>query len=46
MMDGCTCVGITISFTIHSHYKAWESQDIFSDTDCVWLKEEIHTPMA
>jgi len=40
-MDGCGFLGFTKG-TIHSHYKAWKSQDIFNDTDCVWLKEKIH----
>jgi len=43
IMDGCAFLGFKISGTIHSHYKV--SKDIFKyNSDCVWLKEESHTP--
>jgi len=33
--------------TIHSHYKAWKSQDIFKrNSDCVWLNEESHVHLG
>jgi len=38
-------LGFKISVTIHNHYKALKSQDIFYyNSDCVWLKEQSHTP--
>ncbi len=43
MMDRCTFLGFKTLTTIHCHYKAWKSQDIFLyNSDCICLKEESH----
>jgi len=39
-MNKCT-YGLQ-NITIHCHYKAWKSQDIFYNSDCIRLKEENH----
>ncbi len=42
MMDGCTFWGFKITSTIHCHYKAWKSQDIFLyNSDLIRLLHEI-----
>ncbi len=47
MMDGCTFLGFKISTTIHYHYKAWKSQDIFLyNSNCINLKEQSHIPLG
>jgi len=33
----------TTKTTIHHHYKAWKSQDMFKyNSDCIRLREECH----
>ncbi len=44
MMDVCTLLDFKILSTIHCHYKAGKSQDIFlyKNANCICLKEESH----
>jgi len=39
MMDRDTFMDFKTVTAIHYHYKAWKSQDMFNNSDCICLKE-------